>query len=56
VTVTATIGGDGRVDATRATGDDAPLQKCLEAQVAKWRFPGSGATKTVSLPFRFAKQ
>jgi hypothetical protein len=56
VTVTATIGGDGRVDATRATGDDAPLQACLEAQVATWRFPASGAAKTVSLPFRFAKE
>jgi hypothetical protein len=56
VTVTATIGGDGKVEVARATGDDAPLRKCIEAEVTTWRFPASGAAKTVSLPFHFAKE
>jgi hypothetical protein len=56
VTVAVTIGRDGKVDATRTTGDDAPLQRCLEAQIVTWRFPASRSPTTVNIPLRFAKE
>jgi hypothetical protein len=56
VTVTATIGMDGRVLSSSSSGTDAAVGKCMETQVKTWRFPAARGTTTVHIPFAFMAQ
>jgi hypothetical protein len=56
VTLTATIGMDGRVLSSSSSGTDAAVGKCMESQVKAWRFPAARGTTTVHIPFAFMAQ
>lgn len=56
VTVTVAVGPNGTVDSTSSNGDDPVVTKCIEAQVRKWKFPASGTTTTINIPFKFVRQ
>ena len=59
VTVLATVGSEGMVVSTSASGSDAAVARCVERQIKTWRFPDVAKgerTVTVSIPFRFSRQ
>jgi hypothetical protein len=56
ITVNLTIAPNGTVSASSATGDDAVVARCIEAQTRSWSFPAPGAAATVSIPFKFVRQ
>jgi predicted Zn finger-like uncharacterized protein len=57
VAVSITVGSDGRVQSTSASGGDAypGLSSCVQSQVRNWTFPRSDGA-TVTVPFVFASQ
>jgi hypothetical protein len=57
VTVSITVGSDGRVQSTSASGGEAypGLSSCVQSQVRNWTFPRSDGA-TVTVPFVFASQ
>jgi predicted Zn finger-like uncharacterized protein len=57
VAVSITVGSDGRVQSTSASGGDAypGLSSCVQSQVRNWTFPRSDGA-TVTVPFVFAAQ
>ena len=58
VDVTLTIGGRGQVVAVSASGFDASLDRCIEADARRWRFSApaesDGDTTTLEFPFSFS--
>jgi outer membrane biosynthesis protein TonB len=57
VAVSITVGSDGRVQSTSASGGEAypGLNSCVQSQVRGWTFPRSDGA-TVNVPFIFAAQ
>jgi hypothetical protein len=43
----------GQVSSANATGNDPAVGHCLETEVKRWSFPGSG---TINIPFHFIRQ
>jgi hypothetical protein len=59
VLVTITVAGSGEVQNVSSDGDPKGypgLARCIESKVRQWRFPQSGGTTTVKVPFVFAAQ
>ncbi len=58
VSVTITIGPGGNVQSARASGGggNPGLVSCVTGKVKGWKFPSSGDTSTVTVPFRFIQQ
>jgi hypothetical protein len=59
VTVSITINASGSVDSASASGSerDFPgLASCIAGMVKGWKFPASGGSTTVNVPFVFAGQ
>ena len=56
VTVMMAVGPNGTVDSISSNGDDPVVAKCIEAQVRTWRFPASGTTTTINIPFEFVRE
>jgi hypothetical protein len=53
------IGPSGSVQSVRASGaegDFPGLSSCIQGKVQGWKFPASGSTSTVDVPFVFAAQ
>jgi predicted Zn finger-like uncharacterized protein len=53
VTVHIVAGGSGQVTSATATGNDPVVAHCIETEVRRWTFPGSGA---IDIPFHFLRQ
>jgi hypothetical protein len=47
------VGPGGQVTSATATGNDGVVGHCIEGEVRRWTFPGSG---TVNIPFHFLRQ
>jgi hypothetical protein len=59
VTVNITIGASGSVDSASASGaerDFPGLASCIGGMVKGWKFPPSGGSTQVTVPFLFAGQ
>ncbi len=59
VSVSITIGGSGSVESASASGaerDFPGLSSCIGGMVRGWKFPASGGSTQVSVPFMFAGQ
>jgi hypothetical protein len=56
VKVTVNVNGDGSVSNATATGDDPAVAHCIENSVKGWRFPSTGGSSTVQIPFHFVRQ
>lgn len=59
VTVSITVGADGKVQGASADGDPRGypgLGSCISRRVRGWTFPPSSGTTTVQVPFVFAAQ
>ncbi len=56
VTVMLAVGPTGTVDSASSNGDDPVVSRCIEAQVRTWRFPASGTTTTINVPFKFVRE
>lgn len=59
VTVSITVGSDGKVQGANAGGDPRGypgLASCISRRVRGWTFPPSNGTTTVQVPFVFAAQ
>ncbi len=52
-TVHIVVGSGGQVTSATATGNDPVVGHCLEGEVRRWTFPGSG---TIDIPFHFLRQ
>jgi predicted Zn finger-like uncharacterized protein len=52
-TVQIVVGPNGQVTSATATGNDGVVGHCIEGEVRRWTFPGSG---TVNIPFHFLRQ
>jgi predicted Zn finger-like uncharacterized protein len=52
-TVQIVVGSNGQVTSATATGNDGVVGHCIEGEVRRWTFPGSG---TVNIPFHFLRQ
>jgi serine/threonine protein kinase len=53
VTVSLSVGADGFPEGVTGTGDDPSVAQCVEGHVRTWRFPVSGCSRRVSIPFHF---
>ncbi len=53
VTVHIVAGNSGQVTSATATGNDPMVARCIEGEVRRWTFPGSG---TIDIPFHFLRQ
>jgi predicted Zn finger-like uncharacterized protein len=53
VTVHIVVGGSGQVTSATATGNDPVVGHCIEGEVRRWSFPGSGS---IDIPFHFLRQ
>jgi hypothetical protein len=53
-----TIGASGNVESASASGGDAfpGLASCIQSRMKNWKFPPSGSSTPVSVPFVFAGQ
>jgi predicted Zn finger-like uncharacterized protein len=51
--VNIVVGPGGQVTSATATGNDPVVGHCIETEVRRWTFPGSG---TVNIPFHFLRQ
>ncbi|HVY46365.1 MAG TPA: AgmX/PglI C-terminal domain-containing protein, partial [Minicystis sp.] len=53
-----TIGASGSVESASANGADAypGLASCIAGKMRNWKFPPSGGSQTVNVPFVFAAQ
>jgi hypothetical protein len=47
------VGPSGQVSNASATGNDPAVGHCLEYEVTRWTFPGSGE---INIPFHFLRQ
>ena len=56
VTVSLTVAPDGSAQNVSAAGDDASVAKCIENDVRNWKFPASGASQKIAIPFKFVRQ
>jgi predicted Zn finger-like uncharacterized protein len=56
VTVTLTVAADGSAQNVSASGDDPSVAKCIENDVRNWKFPASGSSQKIVLPFKFVRQ
>ncbi len=58
VTGTMTIGPSGNVESANASGGDSypGLASCIAGKMKNWKFPPSGGSQTVAVPFVFAAQ
>jgi hypothetical protein len=59
VTVSITVGSDGKVRQATTSGDPrgyGGLASCISRRVQTWTFPPSSGTTTVNVPFVFAAQ
>ena len=56
VTVTLTVGTEGRVLNSTSTGDDPVISKCIEAQTRSWLFPRPSTPTSVNIPFKFVQE
>jgi hypothetical protein len=59
VGLTITVSSSGNVENVSTTGDPKGypnLARCIEGKVKGWKFPRSGGTTTVQVPFVFAAQ
>ena len=58
VNATMTIGPSGTVESANASGADAypGLASCIAGKMRNWKFPPSGGSQTVQVPFVFAGQ
>lgn len=58
VTVTVTIGKDGAVISSAASGSDPTFSQCVQSEVARWRFPEKygDLPTTVQIPFKFVRE
>lgn len=56
LTVTLTIGTDGRVTESSSNGDDPIVTKCIEAQTRTWLFPRPLTPTSVNIPFKFVQE
>lgn len=56
VTLTLTIGPDGRVAQVSSSGDDPSMASCIASRAKSWVFPAGGSSTTVSIPFQFVQQ
>ena len=58
VSTTITIGASGNVDNVSAGGGDAfpGLASCIASRIKGWKFPPSGGSTTVNVPFSFVEQ
>jgi TonB family protein len=57
--VTFTVNPNGSVSNVNAGGDPKGypgLSRCIRSKVSTWRFPPSGGSTPVSVPFVFARQ
>jgi hypothetical protein len=53
LTVHIVVGASGQVSNATATGNDPVVGHCIEGEVRRWTFPGSG---TIDIPFHFLRQ
>jgi len=53
VTVHIVVAPSGQVSSATATGNDPVVGHCIEGEVKRWSFPGSG---TIDIPFHFLRQ
>ncbi|APR99809.1 hypothetical protein BCY86_03295 [Pajaroellobacter abortibovis] len=56
IVIKVVIGPRGQVQQTTATGDNSVVAQCITKSVRSWKFPASGETTTVDIPFSFARQ
>jgi hypothetical protein len=56
VTAKVVIGGGGQVQSATATGNDPIIARCIENNIKGWRFPATGGSTTVDIPFTFLRQ
>ncbi|MBM4363143.1 MAG: AgmX/PglI C-terminal domain-containing protein, partial [Deltaproteobacteria bacterium] len=59
VELTITVAPSGAVENVRSSGDPRGyprLAACIESKVRSWKFPRSGGSTTVKVPFVFAAQ
>ena len=59
VSASLTIGPSGNVDSVSASGgerDFPGLASCIAGSIKGWKFPPSGGSTPVSVPFVFASQ
>jgi hypothetical protein len=60
IDVRVLVGADGRVISSSSTGTDPALGKCIEGQIATWRFPAAGEREreptAITIPFKFVRQ
>jgi hypothetical protein len=47
------VGSSGQVSSVTATGNDPVVGHCIEGEVRRWSFPGSGE---INIPFHFLRQ
>jgi predicted Zn finger-like uncharacterized protein len=51
-----TVGANGQVVSTQATGNDPATVTCVETNVKRWQFPQSGGQSVFDMPFHFVRQ
>ena len=56
VTITLTVGTEGRVLNSASTGDDLGVAKCIEMETRSWQFPHPAAATSVNIPFKFVQE
>jgi predicted Zn finger-like uncharacterized protein len=52
-TVHIVVGASGQVSSASASGNDPVVGHCIEGEVRRWSFPGSGE---INIPFHFLRQ
>lgn len=50
------VGPSGAVQSVNADGNDPVVTKCIENSIRSWKFPPSGTTTRVDIPFHFLRQ
>jgi hypothetical protein len=56
VSVMLTVAPDGSAQNVSATGDEPSVAKCIENDVRSWRFPATGSSQKINIPFKFVRQ
>jgi hypothetical protein len=56
VSVSMTIAADGSAQNVSASGDDPAVAHCIENDVRNWRFPSTGCSQKIAVPFKFVRQ
>jgi hypothetical protein len=55
VTASITIGPEGDVKDSRATGSEESVARCVQSSIRGWQFPAIGCLQRVQIPFRFVR-